>query len=642
MPKNIMNKGGLVSFLIGCLLIIPNVYWIVLAESMDFSIHITMQSIFFNSLLSILLLILINIVLKRFSVNLQLSSQQLIVIYIMINIGSAVAGHGTLQVLIPLLTHAFWYSTPENDWAKLFHSFIPSWLSVQDPRILQGFYQGFSSFYTHQNLAAWIIPILSWTGFTFALAFVMLCLNSIMRRKWVEEEKLRYPMAQLPYSIAIEKQNLFSNKILWVGFAIPAAINIMNGLHFILPSVPYLHIKLTDLGKFFVQKPWNAVGWTPISFYPFIIGLGFFIPVDLCFSLWFFFLFWKGQAILWQAIGLQTYASGSSGHSGVVQQASGALIGICVISLWSSRKYLKTLLLDILDQRSQNNSDSSELMSPGLALAGLILSSLIILFFCYFTGMSIWLIVLFFSIYFAMSLAITRIRAEVGPPVHDVFYGNPDQLLTAALGTNLLGGPNLTMFSMYWFFCRGHYSDIMPFQLEGMKLAAMAKFRSAKLLLPILAATLVGSFSCFWAYLHLSYKMGMTGRTPDIHGWEAYGQLERWLTYPTELDYRSMLFIGLGFLTAIALTIIRGAFLWWPFHPAGYALSNAWGANVTWFPLFISWVIKSLILRYGGLKIDRKAAPLFMGLILGDFLTGCIWSIIGTLFRIPTYSFWVY
>ena len=103
-----------------------------------------------------------------------------------------------------------------------------------------------------------------------------------------------------------------------------------------------------------------------------------------------------------------------------------------------------------------------------------------------------------------------------------------------------------------------------------------------------------------------------------------------------------MLFIGLGFLTAIALTIIRGAFLWWPFHPAGYALSNAWGANVTWFPLFISWVIKSLILRYGGLKIDRKAAPLFMGLILGDFLTGCIWSIIGTLFRIPTYSFWVY
>ena len=65
---------------------------------------------------------------------------------------------------------------------------------------------------------------------------------------------------------------------------------------------------------------------------------------------------------------------------------------------------------------------------------------------------------------------------------------------------------------------------------------------------------------------------------------------------------------------------MRGAFLWCPFHPAGYALSNAWGANVTWFPL----------------------STILMGLILGDFLTGCIWSIIGTLFRILTYSFWVY
>ena len=637
-----MTKKSFVSLTIGCILIIPNVYWIVLAESMDFSIHITMQSIFFNSVLSVLFLILISIVLNRFSANLQLGSQQLIVIYIMINIGSAVAGHGTLQVLIPLLTHAFWYSTSENDWANLFHRFIPSWLSVQDQTVLQGFYQGFSSFYTNENVGEWVVPILSWTGFTFVFAFVMLCINSIMRRKWVEMEKLRYPMAYLPYSMAVERQNLLSNRILWVGFAIPAAINIMNGLHYILPSIPYVHIKLTDMSRFFVQEPWNAIGWTPVSFYPFIIGLGFFIPVDLCFSLWFFFLFWKGQRILWQSIGLLTYASGSSGHSGVVQQASGALIGICVISLWSSRKYLKAVLLDIFGQRSQNSSGSQELISHRLAFAGLTLGSLILLFFCYLTGMSVWVIVLFFSIYFAMSLAITRIRAEVGAPVHDVFYGNPDQLLTAALGTHLLGGRNLTMFSMYWFFCRGHYSNIMPFQLEGMKLAEMAKFRSRKLLLPILAATIVGIFSCFWAYLHLSYKMGMAGRIPDVHGWEAYSQLERWITYPTSPDYRSMLFIGIGFLTAIALTIMRACFLWWPFHPAGYALSNAWGVTVTWFPLFISWVIKSVILRYGGLKTDRKAAPLFMGLILGDFLTGSIWSIIGTTFRIPTYSFWVY
>ena len=168
-----MNKGGLVSFLIGCLLIIPNVYWIVLAESMDFSIHITMQSIFFNSLLSILLLILINIVLKRFSVNLQLSSQQLIVIYIMINIGSAVAGHGTLQVLIPLLTHAFWYSTPENDWANLFHSFMVECSRSNNTsrilsRILQFLYPSKSSSLDHPHSELDRIHICS--GLRYALS----------------------------------------------------------------------------------------------------------------------------------------------------------------------------------------------------------------------------------------------------------------------------------------------------------------------------------------------------------------------------------------------------------------------------------------------------------------------------------------
>ena len=134
----------------------------------------------------------------------------------------------------------------------------------------------------------------------------------------------------------------------------------------------------------------------------------------------------------------------------------------------------------------------------------------------------------------------------------------------------------------------------------------------------------------------------MNGRVPNVHGWEAYGQLERWILHPTVQDYRAMLFIGIGFLTSIVLTFMRTRFIWWPFHPAGYALSNAWGVTVTWFPLFISWALKVVILKYGGLKTHRKAAPFFMGLILGDFVMGSIWSIAGTAFRITTYSFWVY
>jgi uncharacterized membrane protein YraQ (UPF0718 family) len=35
-----------------------------------------------------------------------------------------------------------------------------------------------------------------------------------------------------------------------------------------------------------------------------------------------------------------------------------------------------------------------------------------------------------------------------------------------------------------------------------------------------------------------------------------------------------------------------------------------------------------------------SAVPLFLGLILGEMVMGSIWSLIGIVFNIPTYSFW--
>jgi hypothetical protein len=34
--------------------------------------------------------------------------------------------------------------------------------------------------------------------------------------------------------------------------------------------------------------------------------------------------------------------------------------------------------------------------------------------------------------------------------------------------------------------------------------------------------------------------------------------------------------------------------------------------------LFVTWLVKSLLLRYGGLRAHRTALPLFLGLLAGD------------------------
>ena len=65
------------------------------------------------------------------------------------------------------------------------------------------------------------------------------------------------------------------------------------------------------------------------------------------------------------------------------------------------------------------------------------------------------------------------------------------------------------------------------------------------------------------------------------------------------------------------------------FHPATYI----------WFPVFISWLLKSVILKYGGIRTHRNTIPFFLGLILGDFIIGAMWGLLGLATGMPTYRF---
>jgi hypothetical protein len=53
--------------------------------------------------------------------------------------------------------------------------------------------------------------------------------------------------------------------------------------------------------------------------------------------------------------------------------------------------------------------------------------------------------------------------------------------------------------------------------------------------------------------------------------------------------------------------------------------------------MFVAWLLKSLILRYGGMNVYRQALPFFLGLILGDFVTGAAWSIVGTVLHVSLF-----
>ncbi len=550
-------------------------------------------------------------------------------IYGMLCISSAVGGLDMIQILIPLISGVVRLATPENEWESLFSKYIPDWIAVKDKEVLRAYDWGESTLYIATHLKSWLTPILVWSAFIFVLLFVMVCINSILRRQWTEGEKLSYPIIQLPSELT--KPGFLKNRLLWLGFGIAGGIDIINGLHFLYPAVPSIGGRLYDLAPYFTEKPWNAIGWTPVALFPYAVGMTFFIPLDLSFSCWFFYLFWKAERIFSSILGLRNLP----GFPYIDHQSSGAYLGLLVIALWSSRRYLARVLKKVFTNDPNLLSDADEPMRYRTALLGIVGGMIFLTVFCRQAGMSIWVAVTFFILYFALSTAISRMRAELGSPVHDLHFAGPDMIMTTALKTRRFTPSDLTIISFFHFFNRAYRSHPMPHQLEAFKLAERSNMNNKRLLWGLLIATALGILTSSWAYLDASYRYG--GKTG--YAWRAFGRLEHWLSSPDPANYPATVAIVTGLAIMLLLYSMRTRFFWWTFHPAGFAVSSSWSMNLFWSSIFISWLIKLIILKYGGVNLHRKIIPFFLGLILGEFVVGGMWTLRGVLFHTSTYKF---
>ena len=74
---------------------------------------------------------------------------------------------------------------------------------------------------------------------------------------------------------------------------------------------------------------------------------------------------------------------------------------------------------------------------------------------------------------------------------------------------------------------------------------------------------------------------------------------------------------------------MRRRFLWWPLHPIGYALGVTWGPTHLWFSTLLGWALKLTVLKLGGFGAYRRAFPLFIGLIAGEYAMAAFWNFLG-------------
>jgi hypothetical protein len=94
-------------------------------------------------------------------------------------------------------------------------------------------------------------------------------------------------------------------------------------------------------------------------------------------------------------------------------------------------------------------------------------------------------------------------------------------------------------------------------------------------------------------------------------------------------------FAGGGAGVMAALLFLRQRFLWWPLHPIGFPIANTYTiVSYGWLAIFMAWLFKAIILRYGGVRLYRTMIPFFLGLTLGEFFTAVLWVFIDGFFGI--------
>ena len=632
------SKRSNVSFravLIGFLGIPLNTYWMVLTYWRFGNDAGTPYPLYYNCVFYLFALAALNTILRRKRPQLAFSLGELLTIYVILSVATAWCG---VDLLIPLpeaISGAFWFASPGNHWADVLWPNLPNWLMVSDPQVLQGFYEGETSPYTSTVLLAWASPALWWTAIATALMLCYVCVSSIFRRRWVDDEKLLFPITAVPLQIAEERHRLSRNKVMWIGFGLVAIVELFATFHGFFPAVPVIPFYF-DLGPWIDQHPpWNAYRWKGIGLWPILISLSYLMPLDLAFSLWFFNLFWKAELIISTQFAWTTNTY--SGFPYIDMQSLGGLMAILGSVIWLDRRYLAQVLRKIIGFQSSLD-DTREPMSYRKAALGVALA---VGFLCYAfgrAGMPVWMSLAWLANLLLIGLVLTRVRAQLGPPHFEQVSMGPNQFLPALFGSTAIPTKGIAMLWLSYPFTMHHAQNPEPWTLEAYKLADSQRMELRRLPWVLVGATAIVVPCLFWASLHVLYNIGArAGADPFAsgHARQVPLQMASMLENPTSDSSPALLSaVGVGLLGTLLLMALKLRFYAWPLHPIAFPNASAWVMDSALPAVFIAWLVKTIIMRYGGLRLYRAALPFFLGMILSQSVIGFVRMTIGAILNI--------
>jgi len=617
------------AFLLGILLIVCSNIWTTYSEYYLRSSNVGMGLVPMSIFLPFFLLIVLNTVLSRLLGRRLLTRSELLLIFIMGIAGNAA---NAASWLVSILATPYYFASPQNQWQSYFHSYLPKWLlPSNEGNAMRYFYEGLPR---GQGIpwSVWIWPLFWWLSFIVAALIVSICLASMLRKQWVENERLTFPLVQVPQNMAqwAGKRNLpamMTSRLFWLGFAIPFAAVAWNVLTYFFPELPPVSILNARWLRTVPYFPWLYQRLNP-----YVIGFGFFCNLEILFSMWFFYLLAMVQIYVYRRTGFHVgpHTEFSGDWRMVRLQACGGYLFLAAWGMWMARRHIYNILRKAWNPNCEVD-DSKELLPHRVAVIGFVAGLFYVVMWMHKAGMDFYVIFFYLTIAFLFAVGFAKMVAESGL----VYFGWPfdvHEFTAFTVGYASISPQTLTTLEVV--HARSAVFDIMQFT-HLSKIADYIRMNKRVLTVTVGLAFLFGIVFSIFFTLYMGYTKGAYNSThwAYIRGniW-VYDCIKRKMKDPNPIDWAKMCLVWAGIIITAFITFMRYRFPWFRLHPIGFTVSVQWFTRISFMSIFLVWCVKAIFLKLGGVRIIRQLEPFFLGMLCGfatgvllSFVVDCIW-----------------
>ena len=565
----------------------------------------------------------LNVLVARVKPQWALSRGEMVVVFSMGWIAGAVPAANFMGLFIGGIAAPYYYASPENQWGDYLLDGLPRWAAPpNDANQMTYFFEGKPPG-VDIPWDAWMTPLVWWGVFLIALALVSVALMAVLRRQWVDRERLPFPLAEAPLTmleeVEIGKYRLLHSRLFWGGVAIPVVVvvwNIVGYFWHTFPPIPLMDRWALPIGRGFPS--------VTIKLNFFVLGFAFFTNLDVLFSLWFFYALGIVQTGVFDRLGYSIGASdiwGSRGGAAMGWQAMGAFFAFTALSMWMARAHLRDVWRKAM-RGDDAVDDSDELLSYRAAVWGIIVGAAFLFFWLWHSGMSALVAGVFLFALILMTVGVTRFVAESGlayarmpiTPQSFTFYTiGIRQMDTNSAASLALSYSTFGLGNTFGASTLAHIAQMGA----RLKLKTRSLFWTTMCAL-VVSMVISAVFTLYLGYMYGAYNFNVyTFNSGNV---VIFSNVVMKLQNPFGISLDRLMFFGIGAALTGLCSFLRYRFLRWPLSPIGLTVFTTGILQRQVFTVFVAWAVKSVLLKIGGIGLYRQSLPLFMGLMLGYVL----------------------